>query len=104
MPSKFSGLQVEANDVMAYYSPNGGGYGSPLDRQPRRVLEDVLDGYYSADYARSVYGVVVDTDREAVDVAATETLRAKMRAPDTERPRKSQSAAATGPSQTGGLP
>ena len=96
MPSKFSGLQVEANDVMAYYSPNGGGYGSPFDRQPRRVLEDVLDGYYSADHARSVYGVVVDIDREAVDVAATETLRAKnARRLSIARMQKSQIAAAT---------
>ena len=80
MPSKFSGLAVEANDVMAYYSPNGGGYGSPLKRPARKVLEDVLDGFYSAEHAREAYGVVVDLATETVDAAATEALRARMSA------------------------
>jgi N-methylhydantoinase B len=76
MHSKFSGLAVKANDTMAYYSPNGGGYGSPLKRQPQKVLEDVLDGFYSAEHAREVYGVVVNLDRETVDVDATTRQRA----------------------------
>lgn len=80
MPSKFSGFAVEANDVMAYYSPNGGGYGSPLRRPARKVLEDVLDGFYSAEHAREAYGVVVNLKAETVDAAATEALRARMRA------------------------
>lgn len=78
MYSKFSGLAVEADDVMAYYSPNGGGYGSPLKRPPLKVLEDVLDGFYSADHAREVYGVAVDLDAETVDMATTAKLRAKL--------------------------
>lgn len=76
LPSKFSGLAVEADDVMAYYSPNGGGYGSPLKRPPQKVLEDVLDGFYSAEHAREVYGVVVNLDSETVDLSATQRLRA----------------------------
>ncbi|SFA60629.1 Hydantoinase B/oxoprolinase [Paracoccus halophilus] len=80
MPSKFSGFAVEANDVMAYYSPNGGGYGNPLKRSARKVLEDVLDGFYSAEHAREAYGVVVDLETETVDAAATEALRARMSA------------------------
>lgn len=79
MYSKFSGLAVEANDTMTYYSPNGGGYGDPLKRPPMKVLEDVLDGFYDAGHARSAYGVVVDTDAETVDIDATEKLRASMR-------------------------
>ncbi|MDR5651542.1 hydantoinase B/oxoprolinase family protein [Ruixingdingia sedimenti] len=78
MHSKFSGLAVEADDVMTYYSPNGGGYGDPLDRAPTKVLEDVLDGYYSADHAREVYGVIVDPEAETVDMAATGRLRLAM--------------------------
>ena len=80
MPSKFSGLAVEADDVMAYYSPCGGGYGSPLERAPETVLDDVLDGYCSPEQAREVYGVEVDLDDEKVDVDATEALRRRMRA------------------------
>lgn len=78
MHSKFSGLAVQADDVMAYYSPNGGGYGSPLKRPAQKVLEDVLDGFYSADHARDAYGVVVDLDEETVNIEATTKLRQSM--------------------------
>ncbi|WP_434722870.1 hydantoinase B/oxoprolinase family protein [Mesorhizobium sp. RIZ17] len=78
MHSKFSGLAVKANDTMAYYSPNGGGYGSPLKRPAQKVLEDVLDGFYSAQHARDVYGVAVDVEQETVDVEATAALRAAL--------------------------
>lgn len=77
MHSKFSGLAVNANDTMAYFSPNGGGYGSPLDRPAQKVLEDVLDGFYSAEHASSVYGVVVDLEDETVDIQETARLRAQ---------------------------
>ncbi len=79
MYSKFSGLAVQADDVMTYYSPNGGGYGNPLDRPAQKVLEDVLDGYYSADHAREVYGVICDLDAEVVKTAETESLRQTLR-------------------------
>ena len=79
MYSKFSGLEVQADDVMTYYSPNGGGYGDPLNRPPVKVLEDVLDGFCPLSHARDVYGVVIDLDAETVDMAATDALRAKLR-------------------------
>ncbi len=75
MPSKFSGLAVGTDDVMTYYSPNGGGYGNPLNRPPVKVLEDVLDGFCSVEHARSVYGVAVNLETETVDMDATEGLR-----------------------------
>lgn len=78
MHSKFSGLAVGADDVMTYYSPNGGGYGNPLNRPPMKVLEDVLDDFCTVEHARTVYGVIVDPDAETVDLAATESLRRKM--------------------------
>lgn len=78
MPSKFHGLAVKANDVMAYYSPCGGGYGSPLERDPAKVLDDVLDGFCTAKDAADVYGVVLDLDAETVDLIATEKCRAML--------------------------
>lgn len=78
MYSKFSGLAVEANDVMVYYSPNGGGYGSPLKRPAQKVLEDVLDGFYSTEHALKVYGVIVNVEDETIDVESTQKLRAQM--------------------------
>lgn len=75
MHSKFHGLEVRKDDVMAYYSPCGGGYGSPLERSPQKVLDDVLDGFCSPEHARDVYGVVLDLETETVDLAATEAHR-----------------------------
>ncbi|MGH7117541.1 MAG: hydantoinase B/oxoprolinase family protein [Acetobacteraceae bacterium] len=80
MPSKFSGLAVVADDVMAYYSPCGGGYGDPLERPAEKVLEDVLDDFCTVEWARTAYGVAVDLESETVDHAATERLRQAMRA------------------------
>ena len=60
----------------------GGGWGDPLDRDPARVREDVLDEFVGVDEAAAVYGVVVRTgDGDvAVDEEATRSLRASRRA------------------------
>lgn len=61
----------------------GGGYGSPLDRDPERVLLDVYGGFESEERARDVYGVVLtgssDDETLAVDEAATTLLREERR-------------------------
>ncbi|WP_324752312.1 hydantoinase B/oxoprolinase family protein [Roseovarius sp. Pro17] len=80
MHSKFHGKEVRKDDVMAYYSPCGGGYGSPLERSPQKVLDDVLDGFCSAEHAVDVYGVILDLDAETVDLAATKTRRKELAA------------------------
>ena len=59
-PAKFSGLRTVAGDVMSYISPCGGGYGDPLEREPQKVLDDVLDDYITVAHALEVYGVVLD--------------------------------------------
>jgi N-methylhydantoinase B len=58
----------------------GGGYGDPTEREPEKVREDVYQGYVSQDAARELYGVVIDPEGLVVDLAATEALRARMRA------------------------
>ena len=58
--AKFSGLYTNIGDTITYYSPVGGGYGEPLDRDPRKVSDDVPDGFITVDYARDEYGVVLD--------------------------------------------
>lgn len=69
---------VEPGDIVHVHSPGGGGRGSPLDREPARVLDDVRRRYVSAKAAEALYGVVIKDD--AVDMAATETARARLRA------------------------
>ena len=85
MPAKFSGLRVTPGDVMAFYGPSGGGYGDPLERKAEKVLEDVLDGFFSAEAARSTFGVVLDLEAETVDEAATEAARRELRARPAEQ-------------------
>ena len=72
------GDRLRANDQ------GGGGYGDPLEREIERVLNDVAERYVSSETARDIYGVVivgeVADDSLAVDGAATEALRAEMRA------------------------
>ena len=53
-------LELEAGDTVSYRTCGGGGYGPPSERDPERVLRDVLEGKVSAERAREVYGVVVE--------------------------------------------
>jgi N-methylhydantoinase B len=66
-------------DVISFQQPGAGGYGDPTERDPARVLEDVLDDYVSIEQAREAYGVVIDPLTMTVDLAVTERLRARMR-------------------------
>ena len=61
--------------VVTLEIPGGGGFGSPLERDPERVLDDVRDGYVSIEAAKSDYGVVIDTKTWSVDQAETAGLR-----------------------------
>ena len=55
--------------------PGGGGFGSPLERDPRRVLADVQAGYISREAAAREYGVLIDAAAMTIDAAATAALR-----------------------------
>ena len=56
----------------------GGGYGSPLNRPADDVAADAKQGYISLASVKELYGVVLDRESFAVDVAATQRLRAAM--------------------------
>ncbi|HEY4773434.1 MAG TPA: hydantoinase B/oxoprolinase family protein [Xanthobacteraceae bacterium] len=71
---------LKTGDAFRLRSGGGGGYGSPLDRPPRTVAADVRQGYVSVEAAARHYGVVVDPVTFALDEAASERLRASMRA------------------------
>ena len=78
VPSKRA-FTLADGDELRILSGGGGGHGPPLEREPRRVLADVLDGKVSAVAARSVYGVVLDIAARAVDEEATTGLRSRLR-------------------------
>jgi N-methylhydantoinase B len=69
-------------DVVSFQQSGAGGYGHPFERDPARVLEDVLDDYVSLESARADYGVVITgTGMDLqVDDTATQRLRAELRA------------------------
>lgn len=69
---------LPAGSVLRLETGGGGGFGNPLDRDPAKVREDVLDGYVTPEGAEREYGVVLHEDA-TVDEAATEGLRAQRR-------------------------
>lgn len=77
LPGKVSGFVLRENDVVVIETAGGGGYGSPLDRDPDLVAHDVRFGYISRQRARKRYGVVLR--RGGVDVAATDRERRSLR-------------------------
>jgi N-methylhydantoinase B len=67
-------VELEPGDVMSYRTCGGGGYGPPHERDPERVLRDVIEGKVSAERAREHYGVAIVEGR--VDEKETRRLRA----------------------------
>jgi N-methylhydantoinase B len=70
-------LELQPGDVVSYRTCGGGGYGPPHAREPERVLRDVREGKVSAERARRVYGVAVDTRTWTVDADETARLRGR---------------------------
>jgi N-methylhydantoinase A/oxoprolinase/acetone carboxylase beta subunit/N-methylhydantoinase B/oxoprolinase/acetone carboxylase alpha subunit len=56
-------------------APGGGGWGNPLDRDVRKVQNDVVDGLVSIERAKNVYGVVLDPGTFEIKYQATQDLR-----------------------------
>ncbi len=72
--------ELAAGDVLSVEGSGAGGMGSPFERDPAAVLADVNRGYVSIGSARDDYGVVLTDAGDAVDTAATDALRDKLRA------------------------
>jgi len=72
--SKDQDIALGVGDRVEVLTPGGGGYGDAFAREPARVARDVGRGYYTADQARALFGVVLTADG-SVDAAATASLR-----------------------------
>jgi N-methylhydantoinase B len=77
--SKDEDIRVLAGDVVTVRTPGGGGYGDPRERDPDRVLRDVIRGYITAEDAARDYGVVVSGDPPTIAREATERRRSAPR-------------------------
>ena len=51
---------LDKGDVVKMFTCTGGGYGNPLERDPKRVALDVKNGFISVEQAKNDYGVTVD--------------------------------------------
>ncbi len=76
LPSKVPYHPTRVGDTFIAYGASGGGYGPALERDPERVLADVLDELLTPEQAAQDYGVVIRAG--AVDADATRALRAEM--------------------------
>ena len=65
-------------DEFLHIQAGAGGFGDPLERNPQQVADDVINELITVDYARDVYGVVLD-DGYAIDVTATVRERERLR-------------------------
>ena len=74
LPSKIPNRRAKKGDTLILTGPCGGGYGNPYERDPQKVLSDVLDNYITRETAERDYGVVI-TDSFQIDEQKTEQLR-----------------------------
>ena len=72
---KVAHVPIGPNQILHVLTQGGGGYGNPLEREPARVLKDVVDSIVSATSAQENYGVVIDPHTNKVDESATTELR-----------------------------
>jgi len=79
LASRFGDFRLRNNDMIRIERPGGGGLGNPLTRPVDNVLDDVRQGYVSADRARTDYGVVLNTagGEPVIDEGKTRLLRGK---------------------------
>jgi N-methylhydantoinase B len=82
LPSKVQNVPVNIGDLLVFDTAGAGGLGDPLDRDPQRVLQDVLRNLVSMDQAHQMYGVVIKNGQVSVD--ETEALRGVKRAERSE--------------------
>ncbi len=72
--SKEHPRKVSKGDIVSIHSAGGGGYGNPMKRDMKNVLNDYLDGIISKESALNIYGVKIKDDNK-IDVEETLKIR-----------------------------
>ncbi len=70
---------VPPGSTVIFLTAGGGGWGDPLERDPEKVRNDVIEGYVSLESAAKQYGVVLDPGTLEVDTGKTRRRRSRMR-------------------------
>jgi N-methylhydantoinase B len=76
-PLPYCTVELAPDDVLFMRFGSGGGSGDPLERDPGRVVGDVVTGLLSPGTAELVYGVVIGDG--GLDLSRTEERRRKLR-------------------------
>lgn len=74
LKSKISDVNLHKNDLITVQTPGAGGYGSPLKREIKKVIQDLKEEKISMESAKKYYGVVFDSSNK-VDIGETEKNR-----------------------------
>ena len=69
-------VMLKKGDLFRHVLPGAGGWGRASDRDPERVLNDVVLGKVDRDHARTAYGVVISGEPPRVDAEGTRKARA----------------------------
>ena len=83
LPREATSYPLKKGDVVTVFAGGGAGYGNPLEREPRAVLDDVRNEKVSPQRARDVYGVAIDTVKR--NVLEDETARLRRRVGGSQR-------------------
>ena len=73
--------KLKQGDLFHHVMSGGGGYGDPFEREPERVLRDVIEEKVTPEHAAREYGVVISIEANGprLDAAATGRRRAAAR-------------------------
>ena len=74
-------VEIKSGTNITLKLPGGGGYGDPLERKTKLVLDDVINGIVSKSSAKKYYGVLMVRKRNNYIILDKETklLRRKLK-------------------------
>jgi N-methylhydantoinase B len=79
----YAQVRLQPGETLVGHTCGGGGYGPPHERDPRRVLEDVREGWISPERSLEVYGVRIGDAGELDESARAARERSGERPPRT---------------------
>lgn len=81
MERQLGGIRINLPEysLIGYSFGCGGGYGDPLHRDPKKVLQDFKDEVVTLQTAANVYGVVINPEAFEIDHEKTEIRRQEIR-------------------------
>lgn len=77
LPPTKGRITMRRGDVLRAEMPGAGGFGQAEERDPEKVLNDVIQEKMTVEHARDEYRVVIDPETLTLDLDATQSLRSR---------------------------